>query len=166
MKPLCPHARRLVYTLLGLMMTRYQRENLEALLGLFLQATGRPLPALCTVKSASALSRFLNVYGWPVRKLIRTVRRAVLEQALAPRGPGRRPIVQVVVDLTSLEKTGKFVGLDHWIHVLNGKRGLHLVVLYLVMGSWRLPWGVRVWQGDRVSRGAGAQALAHAPGRP
>jgi hypothetical protein len=43
------------------MMTRYQRENLEALLGLFLQATGRPLPALGRVKSASALSRFLTI---------------------------------------------------------------------------------------------------------
>lgn len=52
-----------------------------------------------------------------------------------------------MVDLTSLEKTGKFVGLDHWMQVLHGKRGLHLVVLYLGVGSGRLPWGVRVWHG-------------------
>ena len=41
MKPFPLHARRLIYILLNLMVTRYQRETLEALLGLFLQASGR-----------------------------------------------------------------------------------------------------------------------------
>jgi hypothetical protein len=31
--------------------------------------------------------------------------------------------------------------------VLNNKRGLHLVVLYLVIGEVRFPWGLRVWRG-------------------
>jgi len=31
--------------------------------------------------------------------------------------------------------------------MLNGKRGLHLVVLYLVVGAWRVPWSFRVWRG-------------------
>jgi hypothetical protein len=31
--------------------------------------------------------------------------------------------------------------------MLNGKRRLHLVVLYLVVGEWRVPWSFRVWRG-------------------
>ena len=36
---------------------------------------------------------------------------------------------------------------DPWVRFLNGKRGLHLVVLYLVVGEWRVPWSFRVWRG-------------------
>lgn len=50
-----------VYTLQELMPTKYQKENLEAMLGLFLQAQGHPLPEHSKTKSASALSRFLNI---------------------------------------------------------------------------------------------------------
>jgi len=35
---------------------------------------------------------------------------------------------------------------EHLISVYNGKRGLHLVVLYLVVGRWRIPW-FPVWRG-------------------
>jgi hypothetical protein len=38
------HAQNLVYTLLSLMPSVYQQENLEAMLGLFLQGQGYPLP--------------------------------------------------------------------------------------------------------------------------
>jgi hypothetical protein len=38
------HAQTLIYSLLSLMPTTYQRDNLQAMLGLFLQAEGRPLP--------------------------------------------------------------------------------------------------------------------------
>jgi hypothetical protein len=53
----------------------------------------------------------------------------------------------VIVDLTTLDKCGKFKNFQHLIHVFNGKRGLHLVVLYLVVGYCRVPWGFRVWRG-------------------
>jgi Transposase DDE domain len=33
------------------------------------------------------------------------------------------------------------------VRLLNGKRGLHLVMLYLVIGEWRVPWSFRVWRG-------------------
>lgn len=62
----------LVYTLLSLMPSIYQRNNLEAMLALFLEAHGHPLPEHCKTKSASALSRFLNVYDWSTRSVIRT----------------------------------------------------------------------------------------------
>ena len=54
-------AQELVYTLKNLMPTKYQQDNLEAMLGLFLEAQGHPLPEHSKTKSASALSRFLNI---------------------------------------------------------------------------------------------------------
>jgi hypothetical protein len=53
----------------------------------------------------------------------------------------------VIIDLTTLEKRGKFKAYEELMQVLNGKRGLQLVVLYLVIGRWRFPWNVRVWRG-------------------
>lgn len=147
MDTILAHAQGLVYTLLGLMPTLYQRDSLQALLGLFLQAQGHPLPEHCPTKSASALSRFLNEYPWSTRAVIRQVRGAVLQQLLAYHPPGRRPTLQVIVDLTTLEKRGKFKVFASLISVFNGKRGLHLVVLYLVVGYWRVPWSFRVYRG-------------------
>jgi hypothetical protein len=53
----------------------------------------------------------------------------------------------VIVDLTTLEKCGQFKAFKHLIDVLHGKRGVHLVMLYLVVGSFRFPWGFRLWRG-------------------
>lgn len=36
------------------------------------------------------------------------------------------------------------------IRVYHGKRGLHLVVLYLVVERWRIPWSFRVWRGKNT----------------
>ena len=110
------------------------------MLGLFLEAQGHPLPQHSQSKSASALSRFLNVNPWSTRQLIRKTRDYVLKQILSDCPKGRRPILQVIIDLTTLEKRGKFKPFDHLITVYNGKRGLHLLVLYLVVGRWRIPW--------------------------
>ncbi|WP_422665653.1 hypothetical protein ACOWPH_00055 [Anabaena sp. PCC 7938] len=40
MEIILAHAHNLMYTILALMPTRYQRDNLEAMLGLFLAADG------------------------------------------------------------------------------------------------------------------------------
>jgi len=61
----------------------HQQESLQALFGLFLAPVGSPLPQHSQLKSAGALSRFLNHYGWPTRQVIRHVRSWVLEQLLA-----------------------------------------------------------------------------------
>lgn len=53
----------------------------------------------------------------------------------------------MILDLTTLEKCGKFKEFDNVIRVYNRKRGLHLVVMYLVVGQWRIPWSFRVWRG-------------------
>ncbi len=126
--------------LLSLMPSHYQRDSLQALLGLFLEAQGHPLPQQCKVKSASVLSRFLNLYPWSTRRVIRTTRQMiVLQQILSQRRKGRRPMLQVIIDLTTLEKQGKFNALDGLVRFYHSKRGLHLVVLYLVVGQWRVP---------------------------
>jgi hypothetical protein len=145
------HAQGLVYTLLSLMPSIYQQQNLEAMLGLFLQAQGHPLPEHCKSKSASALSRFLNIYDWSTRSVIRTTRARMIQEILSHRPKGRKPFLQVIIDLTTLEKCGKFLQFKDLIRVYNGKRGLHLVVVYLVVGQWRVPWSFRVWRGKGTS---------------
>jgi hypothetical protein len=147
MNSILKHAQGLVYTLLQLMPTAYQQQNLQALLALFLQAQGHPLPAYSTAKSASALSRFLNQSTWSTRNLIRVIRAYILAQLLQYHPVGRRPWLQLIVDLTTLEKRGKFKAFSSLISVLQGKRGVHLVVLYLVVGNWRVPWSFRIYRG-------------------
>ena len=156
METIVEYAQELVYNLLCLMPSMYQKASLNALLGLFLEAQGHPLPQHTQVKSASSLSRFLNHYHWSTRSVIRTTRQAVLQQIAHHPAHSSTPL-RVLIDLTSLEKCGKFLQLstptddpetpDPWVRMLNGKRGLHLVVLYLVIGEWRVPWSFRVWRG-------------------
>ena len=156
METILQHAQGLVYSLLCLMPSEYQKASLNAMLGLFLEAQGHPLPQQTQVKSASSLSRFLNHYEWSTRSVIRTTRQAVLAQ-IAQHRPRKGLPLRVLIDLTSLEKCGKFLHLstptadpetvDPWVRMLNSKRGLHLVVLYLVLGQWRVPWSFRVWRG-------------------
>lgn len=156
METIVQHAQGLVYSLLCLMPSVYQKASLNAMLGLFLEAQGHPLPQQTQVKSASSLSRFLNHYLWSTRAVIRTTRQAALAQIAQHRSRKDLPL-RVLIDLTSLEKCGKFRHLstptdapdepDLWVRMLNGKRGLHLVVLYLVVGEWRVPWSFRIWRG-------------------
>lgn len=123
------HAQELVYSLSELMPTSYQKENLEVMLGLFLEAKGHPLPEHSITKSASALSRFLNINPWSTRDMIREIRDSALKQILAERTIGRKPFLQIIIDLTTLEKCGKFKEFENLISVYNGKRGLHIVVV-------------------------------------
>jgi Transposase DDE domain len=150
METISEHAQLLVYSLVCLMPTPYQKASLQAMLGLFLGEEGHALPAYTEVKSPSALSRFLNHYSWSTRCVIRTTRRRVLQQLLRYCPRKDQPLL-VLIDLTSLEKCGLFPHLgtcdNRWVRWLNHKRGLHLVVLYLVIGGWRIPWSFRVWQG-------------------
>lgn len=155
-KTIVAYAQELVDTLLKLMPSIYQRDSLQALLGLFLEAQGHPLPEHCQVKSAAALSRFLNHYDWSTRSMIRAVRQAMVQQVLNHL-PSGQSTLKVIIDLTTLEKRGKFRALhtptldpdlsQPWVCVLNGKRGIHLVSCYLVVGQWRVPWSFRLWRG-------------------
>lgn len=157
MNPITTHARKLVYDLLNLMPSAHQRASLKTMLALFLRARGMALPEYAQRKSASALSRFLNLYDWPTRAAIRTLRREVSKTLLERRKAGRRPILRAIVDLTPLEKSGEFEGLGGLVRVLNKKRGLHLAILYVELDGWRIPWGFRLWRGKG---GASPGALA------
>lgn len=95
------------------------------MLGLFLEGQGIPLPQHCRTKLASALSRFLNEYKWPTRQLIREVRKVALQKILFQPRVGRRLTLQVIIDLTTLEKAGKFKEFNRLVRVYNGKRGQH-----------------------------------------
>lgn len=92
MKTITTHAQKLVYDLLDLMPSSHQRASLKAMLALFLQARGMALPQHAERKSPSALSRFLNLYDWPTRAVMRTLRREVSKTLLERRRKaGRRP---------------------------------------------------------------------------
>ncbi|MBE9193585.1 transposase [Gloeocapsopsis crepidinum LEGE 06123] len=147
MSAILSQAQALVSTLKTLMPSTYQQDSLQALLGIFLEGQGVPLPEHCATKSASALSRFLNEYKWSTRQVIRAVRQAACKQILSHSRVGRRPTLQVIVDLTTLEKAGKFQEFNHLVRVYNGKRGLHIVMLYLVVGRCRVPWSFQVYRG-------------------
>lgn len=156
METILEYAQGLVYSLLCLMPSVYQKASLNAMFGLFLKAQGHPYPHQTPVKSSSSLSRFLNHYTWSTRRVICTTRQAVFQQIKHHPPHPSRPL-RVLIDLTSLEKCGKFLHLsnptddpavsDPWVRMLNGKRGLHLVMLYLVVGEWRVPWSFRLWRG-------------------
>ena len=153
MNHILPQAQELLSTLKQLMPSIYQQETLESVLGLFLQGQGISVPHHCQTKSESAISRFLNHYKWSTRSLIRYVRSCLLNLILSQRKKGRKPILEVILDLTTLEKVGNFPHLKNLVRVYHHKKGLHIVVMYLVMGNWRFPWSFRVnpWKGDSFS---------------
>jgi hypothetical protein len=145
-----PCAQSLLYTLVGLMPSPYQILSLQAVFTMFWKSQRVALPEQCILKSPAALSRFFNEYGWPTRSVIRATRKHVLNELLKYAPRGRRPHLQVIIDLTTLEKRGKFKAFAELIHILNGKRGLHIVVMYLVVGGWRVPWAFRPWRGKET----------------
>ena len=157
MNPKEQRSRRLYSDILPCFSRKQHRESFEVFLDLLLDGSGRPLPERATVKSPSSISRFLNHMAWNTRRLCRVLRqhaRQTLQDAWCQR-PHQRPRLELLVDLTSLEKTGKFAELADWVHTFNSVHGVHLVVLYLCCGELRLPWAFQVW------RGKGTPSPAH-----
>lgn len=136
----------LLVSLLSQLSTSYQQENFQSILASLLGNKDKTLSAN-QWKSASALSRFLGVNRWSLGPLMVMVRAYLLTQLLQPRGPGRRPYLEVMVDLTSLEKLGKFQQFQHWMHFYHDCYGLHIVVLYLCCGDERVPWSLAIYRG-------------------
>lgn len=160
MTSILPQVEELIATLKQIMPTIYLKETLESLLALFLQGEGNSIPHHCKTKSESAISRFLNHYKWSTRSLIRTIRSYLLNLILSQKTLGRKPILQVMVDLTTLEKVGNFPHLQDRVRVYHHKKGLHIVVMYLVLGNWRFPWSFRIYRGKGTTSPSGlAQKL-------
>ena len=103
MNQILSQTEELLSTLTELMPTIYQQETLESILALFLHGQGHSVPHHCQTKSESAISRFLNHYKWSTRSLIRAVRACILNLILSKRPRGRKPTLQVMLDLTTLE---------------------------------------------------------------
>ena len=118
-KKLSGDAGGLLVFFLSLIPSRYQKENLKALLFLFLKAQGNPLPGQSELKSPSALSRFLNQSSWSERPLIREHWRQILKPLAQQVCEKKRKYLQVIIDLTVLEKRRRFKNYQHLIHTLN-----------------------------------------------
>ena len=118
MNTILPCAQALLYTLIGMMPSPYQNKSLKAVLAMFWEPQWIALPEHCVLKSAAALSRFMNEYGWPTRAVIRATRKQVLKELLKYAPRGKRPHLQVIIDLTTLEKRGKFKAFAKLIHIL------------------------------------------------
>jgi Transposase DDE domain len=143
-----PEAQRAFNTLRNLIASPDIQTSFDTLLHAFLNADGNPRPQTATAKSSSALSRMLNRYALPALALLRQSRAIIQQrlQTIVPNSQKRRPSLELIIDLTTLEKTGAFQGLP--LSFFNEKYGLHLVVLYIVIGRERFVWGVRIWRGQ------------------
>ena len=111
------HAQDLIYQRLDGMPSPAQRQSLHALLEPFSKTQAPPIPKHSSLKSPSALSQFLTVYTWSVRQLIRQVRHAIRHELQRYRPRGRRPCLQVILNMTTLEKRGKFKSYSDLISV-------------------------------------------------
>lgn len=157
-------ARHLLHHLTDLMPSCHQRKTFQAVLLAFLTPQRSALPEHNPLRSASSIGRLLNHYAWPTRQPVRHTRKLMLAWLLEASNYGRHVYLKVIIDVTCVEKTGHFLGLGTWINAMNGKPGLHLVVLYLERNRVRVPWNFRGWNGkDTVSPKA---RLAHALGSP
>jgi hypothetical protein len=99
-------------SLMGLMPSPYQILSLQAVFTMFWEFQRVALPEQSLLKFPAALSRFFNEYGLPTRSVIRATRKQVLKELLKYAPRGKRPHLQVIIDLTTLEKRGKLTALD------------------------------------------------------
>ena len=105
--------------------------------GCFWKLKGIPYRNIPKSNQRVRYRRFLNHYSWSTRAVIRSTRQAVLQQ-IAQHRPRKDLPLRVLIDLTSLEKTGKFSELVDWVHTFNSVHGIHLVVLYLCYAWFRV----------------------------
>ena len=142
-----PEARQAFNTLHNLISSPDIQNSFDTQLHAFLKADGNPRPQTANAKSSSAISRMLNQYALPALALLRESR-AIIQKRLQTtvlNSCKRRPVLELMIDMTTLEKTGVFENLP--LSFFNDKYGLHLVVLYIVIGSQRFVWAARIWRG-------------------
>jgi Transposase DDE domain len=145
-----PEAQTAFNTLSNLISSPHVKTSFDALLHNFFKANGNPRPQQSIAKSPSAISRMLNQYDLPVLGLIRESRELIKQKIWAyfSSSKKRRPRLELIIDMTTLEKTGVFKDLP--LSFFNEKYGLHLVVLYVVIGNQRFIWAVRIWHGKNT----------------
>lgn len=123
-------------------------QSFETQLDNFLRANGQPRPQQSQSKSPSAISRMFNQYEFPALALTRVTRTFIAQQMWQyfASSKKRRPPLEIMIDMTSLEKTGAFPDLP--VSFFNNVLGLHIVVLYVMLGDQRFPWAIRIWRGQ------------------
>jgi hypothetical protein len=154
-------AQELFTTLRTHITSRHVLKSFDTAMAGFLKADGNPRPEQAVAKSGAALSRMYNCYDFPVLTFIRTLRQAIEKYIWTyfSASKKRRPVLELILDMTTLlahktapvglfalEKTGEFEGLP--LSYFNEKYGLHVVVLYIVIGRERFPWAWRFWRGQ------------------
>jgi Transposase DDE domain len=142
-----PEALTAFNTITNCISSPHIKASVDTMLHNFLKANGNPRPQQSIAKSPSALSRMLNEYALPGLALIRESR-ALIKQKIwlyFSSRKKRRPRLELIIDMTTLEKTGEFKELP--LSFFNEKYGLHLVVLYVVIGNQRFIWAIRIWEG-------------------
>lgn len=109
-----------------MMPSSYQRKSLQAMLGIFFKPNRHPLPQHSKHKSVRRESSQRLPLVKPQADLDNSADGAQTNSL--PMSQSRKPFLQIIIDLTSLEKRGKFKALDKLVRICHGKRGLHLLV--------------------------------------
>jgi hypothetical protein len=140
-------ARKLYNTLKAQMPTQAAKNSFTSAMHNHSKGTGRPRPQHGTATSASTLSRFYNKDHWNTAMVTKALQIAVIGFILAAykHCKGFAQVLQVCVDLTTLEKTGKFKNLP--VCILNKVKGLHIIVLYVCLAGHRYPFSYAIWKG-------------------
>jgi hypothetical protein len=140
-------AQILFNTIHAQMPTRAAKQRFKTAMRNHTQGQGRPRPQQTQTMSASSLSRYYNLDAWNVRAVIATMQSVILKLILLAykHSKGRAQILNVIVDLTTLEKTGDFPALP--VSVFNNVKGLHLIVLYVCIAGHRYPFCWALWKG-------------------
>ena len=128
---------------------------LSMLLGLMLLKEAKTLTALQQQESVPTLSRTLNVYQWPLDKLIAT-RRSLISAALKQRRTKRGcpPFIYLIPDDTVVSKRGKklpALGFHFSSTEERVVRGWDWVFAALRVGSLTMPWDWRRYVNERFS---------------
>jgi hypothetical protein len=127
--------------------TSSAQTSFETAMHSFLDGDGNPRPQRSTGKSPSSLSRFYNKALWNLHMFNQHLQKTALSRILSARNQarGQARTVEAALDLSTLEKTGDFPDLP--VSVFNAVLGLHLVVLYVMVGHERQPFSFAIWKG-------------------
>jgi hypothetical protein len=95
----------LVYTLMHLMRSQILTKKSASKAQVYFWKQGDKVdPTTLKQVSASAISHFLNHYQCSVRAVIGVVRAEMIRQVKAERGDQRRPILTVILEMTTRRK--------------------------------------------------------------
>lgn len=138
-------ARKLFNTIKAQMPTRAAKNRFTSAMHNHTKGDGHPRPQHS--KRASSLSRFYNKDDWNTAMVSQALQLVIIGFILTAykHCKGFAQILQVCVDLTTLEKTGDFPNLP--VSIFNKVKGLHIVVLYICLAGHRYPFSYAIWKG-------------------